>query len=258
MGNRPDPADIDRLVETLDGCLAQYERAMGVLGWTMLNANCRAALSDLAAHARERSRAYEHAASLTDEQILRATTAEADRDRLREQLAHEQRAADAESDELTRQAHEARADRDRLRVEVERLTVLAAEKGHREERLARRVAELEHQATQDGATILLREAERDEAEGKYVAEIVRHTRTEGRVAELEAALRDTLQEIDELGTEYTALRKKHEPPYIVYIPWSRPGVLRVLGTTTGPEPPEEKMRRYMEGDPKRAGDGGGA
>jgi len=124
--------------------------------------------------------------------------------------------------------------------------------------LARRVAELEQQATQDGATILLREAERDEAEGKYVAEIVRHTRTEGRVAELEAALRDTLQEIDELGTEYTALRKKHEPPYIVYIPWSRPGVLRVLGTTTGPEPPEEKMRRYMEGDPKRAGDGGGA
>jgi hypothetical protein len=52
--------------------------------------------------------------------------------------------------------------------------------------LARRVAELEEQATQDRATIQLREAERDEAEGKYVAEIVRHTRTEGRVAELEA------------------------------------------------------------------------
>ena len=56
MGNRPDPADIDRLVETLDGCLAQYERAMGVLEWTMLNANCRAALSDLAARAREADR----------------------------------------------------------------------------------------------------------------------------------------------------------------------------------------------------------
>jgi len=56
---------------------------------------------------------------------------------------------------------------------------------------------------------------------------------EARVAELEAALRDTLTEIDELGTAYTALRKKHEPPYIVYIPWSRPAALAVLAGDGG-------------------------
>jgi len=78
--------------------------------------------------------------------------------------------------------------------------------------LARRVAELEQQATQDGATILLREAERDEAEGKYVAEIVRHTRTEGRVAELEAALRviaadDELVEVNDAAFSIHAFRR---------------------------------------------------
>ena len=56
---------------------------------------------------------------------------------------------------------------------------------------------------------------------------------EARVAELEAALRDTLTEIDELGTAYTALRKKHEPPYIVYIPWSRPAALAALAGDDG-------------------------
>jgi hypothetical protein len=41
---RPDPADIDRNVASLHECLHQYERAMGELGWTMLNVNSRATL----------------------------------------------------------------------------------------------------------------------------------------------------------------------------------------------------------------------
>ena len=48
------------------------------------------------------------------------------------------------------------------------------------------------------AEVVALRAERDEAEGKYVAEIVRHTRTEGRVAELEAALRFTEQAMEEV------------------------------------------------------------
>jgi uncharacterized coiled-coil protein SlyX len=83
------------------------------------------------------------------------------------------------------------------------------------------------------------ELERQLAEAKQsIKTIVKEdgvvvSRQARRVAELKAALRDTLTEIDELGTAYTALRKKHEPPYIVYIPWSRPAALAALAGDGG-------------------------
>jgi hypothetical protein len=45
---------------------------------------------------------------------------------------------------------------------------------------------------------------------------------------LENALRDTLQEIDELGNAYTRLRKRYEPPYALYASWSRPAARAAL------------------------------
>jgi hypothetical protein len=57
---------------------------------------------------------------------------------------------------------------------------------------------------------------------------VRASKAEADLAAAREALKDCLQEIDELGAAFTRERKKSQPDYVVYISWARPAGLRAL------------------------------